>query len=335
VHVVGRQGARYKLDLINRKGYIETRDVVLLPGGTPLPTTTVGAPQIEQDKDWLHFILPVGERVPFQTNVETNPLQVKLTLWGAQQASHWITFPNTAIDLVNLTFDQADEFVFHILAELKQSRCWGYKVFYKDGALRLSIRRQPMINPNNPVQNLIFAIDPGHGGEELGATSPLGIYEKNVNRLWADELTELLRKNGAQVINTREADDTVSLQKRVQRAEEANAHFFISLHNNATSAYGNPLSAQGTSVFFSLPQNKELSWAIYPHLVKLGLAPYGRVYNSYFVTNATGFLVALVEGGFLTNPYEELKLADSDFIQKMAWAVFYGLLDFLKSQTEG
>ncbi|MBN1482767.1 N-acetylmuramoyl-L-alanine amidase [candidate division KSB1 bacterium] len=332
VHVIGRDGTRYKIDLLNRSGFIETRDIHLLTFGSPRPLTTISAPHINQDKDWLYLVMPIGERLPFQTTAGANPHTVELTVWGARQASHWITYPNTAIDLVNLVLSQADEHVFKLSVELKQQRAWGHKVFYKNGALHLAIRRQPMLDPANPVKNLIFAIDPGHGGEETGATSPLGTYEKDVNRLWADELLKLLWRNGAYAIKTREDDETVSLEERIELAEKANAHFFISLHNNATTAYGNPLSANGTSVYFTLPQNKDLSWAIYPNMVKLGLAPYGRIHNSYFVTNATGFLVSLVEGGFLTHPEEELKLSDMEFIKKMARAVYDGIVEFLQSQ---
>jgi N-acetylmuramoyl-L-alanine amidase len=190
-----------------------------------------------------------------------------------------------------------------------------------------------MIDPLNPLKNLVFALDPGHGGEETGATSPLGVFEKDVNWQWAESLATMLRQSGAKVVLTRSRDETLSLPDRLARAEAANALFFLSLHNNATSASGNALRAQGTSVYFTLSQNKELAWAIYPHMVKLGLSPYGRIYNSYFVTNATSCLVALVEGGFLTHPDEELRLADKNFINEMARAVYWGVLDFLKSKN--
>ena len=243
VHIIGREADRFKIDLLNRTGYIDAHDIKLLSSGSPLPRTTVGAPQIRQDKEWFHLIVPIGERVPYETSVTIEPLTVNLTLWGARQASHWITYPNIAIDLITLNLEQTDEFVFQLSATLNQARPWGHKVVYKEGALHLSIRRQPLINPRNPVQNLAFAIDPGHGGEETGAVSPLGVFEKDINWQWAQALEALLRQNGARVIQTRTGDETVSLQQRIERAEAADALFFISLHNNVTTAFGNLLSA--------------------------------------------------------------------------------------------
>ncbi len=334
VVIIGRENGRYKIDLLNRTGYVNVEDIHFDPVGTPLPRTTLAAPYFVQDNEWFHLIIPIGARVPFRTQVQSNPLQIELTLYGARQASHWITYPNAAIDLVNLELQQKDENVFSLLAEFNQEKSWGHKVGYKNGELHLSVRRQPLIDPQYPFNNMIIALDPGHGGEETGAMSPLGLMEKEINWMWAEKLAALLRQNGAKVVLTRGMDETVSLQERIKRAEAAGARFFLSLHNNATTAAGDPLRAQGTSVYFTLSQNKELTWAIYPHMVKLGLSPYGRIYNSYFVTNAHSFLVTLIEGGFMTHPQEELKLADDKFLDQMAKAVYNGLRDFLKTQAE-
>ncbi len=332
VHIVGRESRRYKIDLVNRVGYIDLEDVRLLPRGAPLPYTSIGAPQLDWDQDWLHLTMPVGRPLPFFIKQSESPLRLQLQVIGAQQSSHWISYPNGEIDISSLVLEQADEYVFQLNVELTQKNNWGYRCFFRDGSLHFLIRRQPFINPDNPVENLIFALDPGHGGEHTGAISPLGVMEKDVNRQWAEALAALLRQNGARVMLTREGDETVSLPQRIKRAEAANALFFISLHNNGVTPFGNALAARGTSTYFSLPQNRALSWAIYPHMVDIGLAPYGRIYNSYYVTNSTGFLATLVEGGFLTNPEEELLLADPDFITQMADAVYKGIVDFLQDR---
>jgi N-acetylmuramoyl-L-alanine amidase len=334
VHIIGRDNGRYKIDLLTRTGFIDAEDIRLDAPGTPLPRTTLAAPYFEQDSEWFRMVMPIGAKVPFETHVQANPLRLELMLYGARQASHWITYPNSAIDLVNLELKQKDDFVFSLSAEMNQDKSWGHKVEYQNGSLIFSIRRQPMIDLWHPLRNVVVALDPGHGGEETGAVSPLGVFEKDINWMLAEKLAALLKQRGADVILTRSQDETVSLPERIKRAENAGAHFFLSLHNNATTAAGNPVQAQGTSVYFTLPQNKELTWAIYPHMVKIGLSPYGRIHNSYFVTNATSFLVTLIEGGFLTNPHEELKLASEDFSERMAVAVYKGLEDFLKAQAE-
>ena len=278
--------------------------------------------------------MQINRPMPFFIKQSEHPLKLELQVIGAQQASHWITYPNGVVDIKNLSMNQTGGHIFQLTLELEQEYNWGYRCYYQDGALHFLIRRPPFINPDNPLDGLKIAIDPGHGGDEIGAISPLGVKEKDINKQWADTLAELLRAGSAQVIKTRQGDETVSLPQRIKTAEAADALLFISLHNNGVTPFGNALGASGTSTYFTLPQNRDLAWAIYPHMVELGLQPYGRIYNSYFVTNSTSFLTTLVEGGFLTNPYEEQKLSDPDFIRQMARAVYNGIVDFIESRIE-
>lgn len=334
VHIIGRANGRYKIDLENRTGWIDIKDVKLAPWGTPLPRTTIGAPQIDYTPEWLHLTMQINRPMPFFIKQSEHPLKLELQVIGAQQASHWITYPNGVVDIKNLSMNQTGGHIFQLTLELEQEYNWGYRCYYQDGALHFLIRRPPFINPDNPLDGLKIAIDPGHGGDEIGAISPLGVKEKDINKQWADTLAELLRAGSAQVIKTRQGDETVSLPQRIKTAEAADALLFISLHNNGVTPFGNALGASGTSTYFTLPQNRDLAWAIYPHMVELGLQPYGRIYNSYFVTNSTSFLTTLVEGGFLTNPHEEQKLSDPDFIRQMARAVYNGIVDFIESRIE-
>lgn len=331
VHIIGRINGRFKIQLSSTQiAFVDANDVRLLPMGSPLPATTIGAPSIHQDAAWLSLRLPIEQPVPAVVRTDPESARIKLLVYGAQQSSHWITYPNIPVDIKSMTMNQVENSVFQLTLHLEQQRLWGYKLDYTENSLVFSIRRPPQIPPTNPLQHIIVALDPGHGGEETGAKSPLGVLEKDVNLKWAESLASILRARGARVVLVRQGDETVSLPERIRRATAANAHMYLSLHNNATTAWGNPLAAQGTSTYFTLPHNKELSWAIYPHMVDLGLEPYGRIHNSYYVTNSTAFLVTLIEGGFLTHPYEELQLADENFIDRMADAVYRGVVDFLR-----
>jgi N-acetylmuramoyl-L-alanine amidase len=334
LHVIGRSNRRYKINLENRTGFVDVKDINLAPWGTPLPRTKIGAPQLDSDSNWLHLSMSIDKMLPYFITQTENPLQLQLQVVGAQQASHWITYPNGANDIRSLVMNQIDENIFQLTISLEQENNWGYRCYYEDDRLHFLIRREPTLNPINPLEGITIAVDPGHGGDETGAISPLGVPEKDINIQWAESLSQILRQHGAYVLLTRQGDETVSLPARAKAAENSNALLYISLHNNGVTPHGNAEAASGTSTFFTLPQNKDLTWAIYPHMVDLGLSPYGRIHNSYFVTNATGFLTTLVEGGFLTHPTEELKLADPEFINQMARAVHKGIVDFLWSRAE-
>ena len=83
----------------------------------------------------------------------------------------------------------------------------------------------------------IIALDPGHGGTNLGADYLLdiesNILEKDLTLALAKLIEEELEKNGVKVFLLRTEDVSMSLAERAEYASEQNAQFIISLHFNA------------------------------------------------------------------------------------------------------
>lgn len=78
-----------------------------------------------------------------------------------------------------------------------------------------------------------IVIDPGHGGDNLGALGFEGVYEKTIVLSIAFALkTDLEKRTNARVILTRNSDKTLSLKQRVDIANTSGATLFISLHAN-------------------------------------------------------------------------------------------------------
>jgi N-acetylmuramoyl-L-alanine amidase len=153
-----------------------------------------------------------------------------------------------------------------------------------------------------------------------------------VNLIYTIKLAALLDSAGAKVILTRPIDTTMTLAARLEIARQANTHIFCWLHNNSIDATSDPVAVRGTSAYFTIPQNQHLAWTIYPYLLELGLVPFGRVHNDYFVTRQTDMLNVLVEGAFMSHPEDEMLLMDEAFLDKLARAVFKGLEDFCRKQ---
>jgi N-acetylmuramoyl-L-alanine amidase len=339
VHITGKENERYKVRLCPGKvAFIQVEKVKILPLGTLIPLTAVSAPSIDGTKNWHQLSMWVDYPVPFKTNVNCETGATELRLYGAYQASNWTTFPNyeTGIKSFSVSTDNENELIISLHPDQKAH--WGHKVEFDKGKLIFSVRKNPGITLR-PLENIRIAIDPGHGGENEGTTSPIGILEKDVNLRWANHLKNYLTSAGAHVFMTRTSDEQVSLEERIQRAADKEALILVSLHNNSTTPYGNPIAAKGTSTYFTLGQNKELAWAIYPHMTNLGLVPYGRVKNSYYLTNATEMLVVLIEGVFMSNPLEEKLVLQDAFLRRMAHSVMQGLEDFINErrtrQNEG
>ena len=91
-------------------------------------------------------------------------------------------------------------------------------------------------------RDIVIAIDPGHGGEDPGASGPGGLREKTVVLQIARRLEAQLAKiPGFKPVLVRTGDYYVSLKNRRDRARNLEADLFISIHADAfreKSAYG-------------------------------------------------------------------------------------------------
>jgi N-acetylmuramoyl-L-alanine amidase len=85
----------------------------------------------------------------------------------------------------------------------------------------------------------VVLIDPGHGGEEVGAVGYLDskrqskIYEKDLSLRLAAEVRNYLSKSTSAYL-TRSLDRFVALQERADLADLVKADLFISLHFNSS-----------------------------------------------------------------------------------------------------
>jgi len=95
-------------------------------------------------------------------------------------------------------------------------------------------------------QDIIIAVDAGHGGEDPGAIGPRGTKEKDIALAIAKQLKDLINQQpGMQAFLTRNGDYYIGLRERMRRARSKNADLFISIH---ADAYKNA-KADGASVF--------------------------------------------------------------------------------------
>jgi N-acetylmuramoyl-L-alanine amidase len=92
----------------------------------------------------------------------------------------------------------------------------------------------------------IIVIDPGHGGDDPGASGRFGTREKNIVLMVGREIRKAINNiPGYRAILTRDGDYYVSFDKRLQIAKDANANLFISVHADAARNR----KAKGSSVY--------------------------------------------------------------------------------------
>jgi N-acetylmuramoyl-L-alanine amidase len=112
---------------------------------------------------------------------------------------------------------------------------------------------QPIMpKSSTPVQDqIVIAIDAGHGGEDTGARGPSGTREKDVALAIARKLARLVdAEPGMKAVLIRDGDYYIGLRERTRKARAAQADLFISIHADAFRSR----NARGSSVYVLSPR---------------------------------------------------------------------------------
>jgi len=196
-------------------------------------------------------------------------------------------------------------------------------------------KKTPALDTNK--EDFLIVIDPGHGGDEPGSLGmidgKIALYEKDINLKIGKRVYEILLERGYNVIATRTDDTTVSLQKRVEIANESDADLFVSVHNNSFEndtaygtltmyAYDEPKEGQEFS-------GKEVAAIIQPYLVEAteGFDRELMENPKIYVNAKTNMPAVLCECLFMSNPDDLKKLMDDTYAEKIALGIADGVCE--------
>lgn len=191
----------------------------------------------------------------------------------------------------------------------------------------------------------LVVLDPGHVGSEIGVIGSAGAKEKEITLILAKKLDKLLRQDGVKTMLTRVNNNELSapkagkeydglnpgLSRRVALANNNNADIFVSIHINS---YHDPRIG-GAQVFYHADsvKGKRLAASIQQEFDKDLVNP-GRVImpEDFFVLRMTKMPSVLAEVGFLTNPKEEQLLMSDAYQNKVALAIYNGIIRYLADE---
>ncbi|HOT73174.1 MAG TPA: N-acetylmuramoyl-L-alanine amidase [Anaerohalosphaeraceae bacterium] len=183
-------------------------------------------------------------------------------------------------------------------------------------------------SPTRPLGGKTVVIDAGHGGKDPGATSYLGYYEKEVNLKVAQKVAWLLKKQGINVIMTRNNDSFIELNERAEIANHAGADLFVSIHHNSNHNRVH----HGYTVYIApnaSDASRRAGRLMERALSTIGLSSNGLRTNDYRVLMRTQGPALLIECGYLSNPSEAAALYDIDFQNRLASAIAQAIVDAL------
>jgi len=158
----------------------------------------------------------------------------------------------------NLKVHQVENNTGQVSIRLRQKpEKWHHKLVHDPTRIQISITDvdfeldtspTPVIGPDGKID--VIVVDAGHGGDDYGAIGTSGTREKDVVLKIAKKLASLIRKDKQfKVIMTRDRNQTVSLERRAEIANQAGADLFISIHANASPKK----RVRGWNVFFLAP----------------------------------------------------------------------------------
>jgi len=215
---------------------------------------------------------------------------------------------------------------------------------------------EPATRPSEFLKNAgtrTVVLDPGHGGDDKGTSSPRNVQEKKVVLDVANRVRNRLEARGINVELTRESDRNLDLDARCRKAAALKADLLVSIHANSA---GKNRDVRGAETFvLSLPgryssnsygggalpstsstgnrydvANMALGFRIQQNLIKAtGQEDRGIKRARFEVLRDAPCPAALVEMAFLSNPKDEAIVIDPAGRDRIARGIADGIAAYL------
>lgn len=190
-------------------------------------------------------------------------------------------------------------------------------------------------------------IDAGHGGLDGGAVGVNDAIEKDINLSIAKNLKDMLLINGFNVVMTREDDislndenltkvsdmKTSDLKNRMKLFEEYPNSPVILIHQNHFTEE----KYSGAQMFYGHLNDES---EILAHNLQTSICSFLQPENNRQIKESTSSVyllhnssnpIVLAECGFLSNYNEAELLVTTEYQQKIAFAIFAGIVNYLEN----
>lgn len=274
----GLPGLRRRLNLLPALGRLFW-PVMLLASGAASAQVQISDLRVWHAPDHSRVVFDISEPVQYQLSTLSAPDRVVIDVSNARVLGIVAADMGKSVILQNVRHaprDQADSrFVFDLRGLvttksflLAPNQQYGHRLvvdFFpaagapatnsavvadgKSAELAKASSNRVVAPSGNSVANrrkFLVVVDPGHGGEDPGATGKGGVREKDVVLQISRRLAAAInREPQMEAILTRDGDYFLPLAKRMSIARKKQADFFISVHANA---YRVP-SVKGAAVY--------------------------------------------------------------------------------------
>lgn len=303
---------------------------------------------VKYDDTSTSVYLALDWRVPFVASVkpqeyvtgyDSRPYNIKdgeftgsymdITFYYTSAAVGNISFPESDVIKNCVWMKNANNKTATLRIYLKNAGCfYGYTAYYNANNYLVISFKEPVTT----LKGRVIEIDPGHGGNQPGAGSGTGVYEKDITYKIALQLKSYLEKAGATVVFSRDNSSSVpEIEERRLNTIEKNPDMLISIHLDATNSRG----VSGSTVYYYKSYSGPLAEAIsesLPVAVKSGtghsMPNRGAHFYPFCVTRVENCPAVLVECGYITNA-GDFKMQNSANGQKyIAKGIYDGIIKY-------
>lgn len=306
----------------NQYGYIPTRLVNLVPAESVIDeedALDVVETQPVYNRDELEKQRAQAEKaVVIRSNEE--PL---LTEAAVDSEIIYYALYNQMFTLIE-TIEDANGNEFYLVEDDDGIR--GYL-----DSIRVSVSSYSLGHVEWPIANSLaqatIMLDPGHGGEDSGATNANSTaYEKSATFDTAMALKAQLEAEGATVMLTRPIDVFVDLEERAEASNLNQVDAFISLHYDGSE---DP-TWSGTTTYYYHEADESLAQAINQSITPLPLENVGVMFGNYHVLRENTRPSILLELGYMSNQNDLQYIFSENYHELVASAITDGLLNYFE-----
>jgi N-acetylmuramoyl-L-alanine amidase len=300
---------------------IEAIDPADIPGGNRITGYRITA-----DSRYTTLTISMDQQVSYSAKYDRDSFSIRF--------NYTTSVPGSMTLDHNPLFGRADwNGVTLRLELLRRNVFMGYKAWYDgEGNLVLRFNNPPRVSGGN-LSGVTVVLDPGHGGNDPGATGFLAAYpEKVINEWMAQATARALEARGATVIKLNTYSHNIPMSSRVAQARAANAHIFISIHANSAVRS----SSRGTEVFYFNDYAYDLAVRAAKNIATaMGTTHRGAKFGLYHVTRNAQFPSILCEVGFMSNESDYYKMLSEDYHQAVGQAIANAVSGYLQAITPG
>lgn len=176
-------------------------------------------------------------------------------------------------------------------------------------------------------------IDVGHGGKQTGAvcSSDKIVYEKDLNLVIASQVYVRVQKYFDEVVMSRNNDDTMFLDQRMNYLRKNRYDYCISIHCNA---FSDPTASGFEVLYYPTEGNKELARSMFRcmhNTLDYTIRPRATKERTDIGILQAHNHCCMVECGFMSNTAELRELLNPRTQMKLATGIAQGIVYYIRA----